>query len=1112
MSLLGAVAMRRLRAAWVLLVVAASVLRTSGDLDAAGPSPLLVSLLDGTVQAVDHETGDLLWSFSSGGALVQAHAKPLDGATWDDPPSDSDVIALRKTRGAPAVVFPGVDGALYTLSSESNGDANQPNTKAVVTRLPVTARQLVEASPSMTRDGALVLGSRTSVVFALDPTTGTLLRTFTVDGVVMHGASATDSDDDDDAPRTFALDPSSAKDASSSELHGAVFLGRTEYKVRSVDSRTALERWNVSYGEVLPLTKMGSGGGLFSSSTRAGRGVTSVADDAQTADGTLLEVEFTVDGNTVRSLNSKSQWSKSFQSIPLSAFDRAGVSKVLKRGQKAIGEPNSIGDDEIFVGAHQGGLYALPGDESGSQRSTSGSKSDGLVSFLRYGETDGTQTRVVSVSPRLTEDDWACVPEHLAAAALATKGRVYLDGSIGGTHGALWSSGSGDFDRAQAEKIKVTIIFTLIFGLGVGAAVVAATRAFSDPVFYETIETSVTKLTSETQGKPESNTAETSEKNPDGGKKKRGARGRKRGGRGANDDTTTNESAKLSTEQPAIDAIDATGDTVVTNTVEPVPGKQKGETLRGETQIGRLRVGPNVIGYGSCGTVVFEGSLDGRNVAVKRLLAHFHELARTELKTLIESDEHQNILRCFAMEEDEDFVYVALERCECTLASLVVASEGAATGATGDADAFLFTHPTTRRPTSEGVRLIRDAFLGVNALHAVGVVHRDLKPQNVLVTPNKRGKLADMGLAKKLDLTNGTSFETQLGSLGYQGISSGVGGGKNMDSNNNNNNANPFVGGTAGWLAPERLQGGRQTRAVDLFGLGCLLHYCLTGGGHPFGSKYERDQNVLNGAAPMLTELKKISHEACDLVLKLTSPTPGDRPTAPETLIHPFWWSDALKLQFLCDVSDRVEMEDREVGGNLLLQELERGALTFKLGEYTNSIGGTNTKWSDALPGSLTQNLGKYRSYNGHEIRDLLRVIRNKSNHFRELPKNVQTEVGAPPDAFFQYFEKKFPKLVLHVVSFVKNNTAHEPAFVKYFGVNEEEGVGASNAVAKVAEAITEQSRKSAAGRAAVIESAPAIQYPSRPGAPECVFFVKTGRCKFGERCHFHHPKGLHQQ
>jgi hypothetical protein len=44
--------------------------------------------------------------------------------------------------------------------------------------------------------------------------------------------------------------------------------------------------------------------------------------------------------------------------------------------------------------------------------------------------------------------------------------------------------------------------------------------------------------------------------------------------------------------------------------------------------VGRLQVGPAVLGYGSDGTVVFEGLLEGRPVAVKRLLAHFHELAK----------------------------------------------------------------------------------------------------------------------------------------------------------------------------------------------------------------------------------------------------------------------------------------------------------------------------------------------------------------------------------------------------------------------------------------------------------------------------------------------------
>jgi hypothetical protein len=36
--------------------------------------------------------------------------------------------------------------------------------------------------------------------------------------------------------------------------------------------------------------------------------------------------------------------------------------------------------------------------------------------------------------------------------------------------------------------------------------------------------------------------------------------------------------------------------------------------------------------------------------------------------------------------------------------------------------------------------------------------------------------------------------------------------------------------------------------------------------------------------------------------------------------------------------------------------------------------------------------------HEGDEVRDLLRVIRNKMNHFRELPPKVQDEVGAPPD------------------------------------------------------------------------------------------------------------------
>jgi hypothetical protein len=55
-------------------------------------------------------------------------------------------------------------------------------------------------------------------------------------------------------------------------------------------------------------------------------------------------------------------------------------------------------------------------------------------------------------------------------------------------------------------------------------------------------------------------------------------------------------------------------------------------------------VGTVVLGYGSGGTVVLLGRLDGRPVAVKRLLARFAELARTEINALIHTDDHPNVV------------------------------------------------------------------------------------------------------------------------------------------------------------------------------------------------------------------------------------------------------------------------------------------------------------------------------------------------------------------------------------------------------------------------------------------------------------------------------------
>ena len=78
-------------------------------------------------------------------------------------------------------------------------------------------------------------------------------------------------------------------------------------------------------------------------------------------------------------------------------------------------------------------------------------------------------------------------------------------------------------------------------------------------------------------------------------------------------------------------------------------------------------------------------------------------------------------------------------------------------------------------------------------------------------------------------------------------------------------------------------------------------------------------------------------------------------------------------------------------------------------------------------------------------------------------------------------------------------------------GGGDAETTGASAALAKAARQIADGSARRASARASLVASSPAVVYPERPGAPECGFYVKTGRCKFGGRCHFHHPKGVHQ-
>ena len=54
------------------------------------------------------------------------------------------------------------------------------------------------------------------------------------------------------------------------------------------------------------------------------------------------------------------------------------------------------------------------------------------------------------------------------------------------------------------------------------------------------------------------------------------------------------------------------------------------------------------------------------------------------------------------------------------------------------------------------------------------------------------------------------------------------------------------------------------------------------------------------------------------------------------------------------------------------------------------------------LDPDFLENLGRYRKYRPDSLRDLLRVIRNKHNHFRELPEPLQAKLGPMPEGFLR--------------------------------------------------------------------------------------------------------------
>ena len=446
------------------------------------------------------------------------------------------------------------------------------------------------------------------------------------------------------------------------------------------------------------------------------------------------------------------------------------------------------------------------------------------------------------------------------------------------------------------------------------------------------------------------------------------------------------------------------------------------------------------------------------------MLPQFTELVKQEVSLLEQSEEHPNVIRYFCQRKDQHFLYIALERCQASLWDMFRDGRG---DETPDEKYASLINDITLDPK----RVLRQLAEGLAYLHRFRIVHRDIKPQNMLIAYPKKNNLAsfprlvisDFGLCKTLPDNASTLIgaTSNAGTAGWKAPEL-IFQPKEVSGNGINGSQHSTGKDSLNGDIPPGAQGVK--RAVDIFSLGCVFFYVLTRGQHPFdddeGWMQLRERNIKTNRAN-LASIQLFGDDTVDLIEWMLCPKPEDRPTASQVLAHPFFWTPEDRLEFLSTASDRFDQEPRD-GTSIALAELERHAEKIIATPLTTTGGFSHTTAMSHHRSSSSENrsyhlalfpepnflshldkkfvdtLGKQRKYSGNKLVDLLRALRNKHHHWDDMPEDVKVRVGELPDGYLRYWEDRFPGLVVGVWRCVRGlGMGGERRFWRYFGGRE---------------------------------------------------------------------------
>ncbi|ONI88568.1 serine/threonine protein kinase [Saccharothrix sp. ALI-22-I] len=244
------------------------------------------------------------------------------------------------------------------------------------------------------------------------------------------------------------------------------------------------------------------------------------------------------------------------------------------------------------------------------------------------------------------------------------------------------------------------------------------------------------------------------------------------------------------------------------------------------------------LGRGGMGVVWrAQDNVIGRHVAIKEL--HLPDGIALEERRVLEERvlreartagrlNDPGVVTVFDVVAENGMTYIVMELVEAATLSTLINAHGP-------------------MPQDRVISMAVQALSALDSAHQAGIVHRDVKPGNLMITPNGRVKLTDFGIAQAVDDPRLTTSGSLIGSPAY--------------------------------MSPERIHGHEASPASDLWALGATLCYAVEG-----ANPYERTStaSTLNAIMTEMPRLTRAHGVLGAVITGLLMPDPNARLTGPQ--------------------------------------------------------------------------------------------------------------------------------------------------------------------------------------------------------------------------------------